>query len=1063
MWRRSSKRLTALLLAEILLIQPALLQAAGYDEGQQTGGQLLNQYQSPNALQQLLPTLPNYTDAERDQYLNNPYYTQDPYNKGGLSNFERDSAQAIAAPQGMTGEVTTTLRARAVSPWSWTFGWNSTLVSGMQHNLPTGVPMEQGCRPVAYCATPGGTATTQICQQTQIVDQAVCRETYTLETQPDGSRQEVFHDSCTAYKQPPWFPLHSICLDPPNTSYCQPSQQTETRQYTSCIDHWLDVGLSQQDGTVVLQKWDDHPGSHRNCGADYLELDHIPIGAFGGSPSITVAATGRCSGSATVTLGDRIRLFSCGNDYHTSNTITWSIPLATESCHSCWDLERTFGNATVTSSSCGTLEAQGCNPSDQRCLTDDCTTVERTYTCYDNAACNQWEDQLLCSACYPDPPGPPRCIDTVYPANGDFLTVAAMSEANATIGTDKDAAVRVFPGDISRCTTNPLVNCCSKGEDAADQIRDAIATLRMGYTASQAALAGYFLFTEFEYFTLVANQSGILTSALNLKDVVGAFIESIIYDALVTAFGEQFATFIIGYVNPAMIAIQIAFFLIQMLVNCSVKSIETSAKKDLNLCHYVGKYCSVKFLFFCFEYKRTYCCFHSVLGKIIQEQGRAQLELDWGSAKDPDCEGLTVEQLAQIDFSRIDLSEYVEDLRNRMDWPDASTTTAKRDAAAAAPIATTAQNIIAAAGSLGARVQNAIAIPPPRAGEVTLSLVINGSGTVTVSPGGSCSASCTLTVPTDTALSLTAGPAADWTFTGWGGACAGTAPCALTLTAPGTVSATFATTKTPLTVVVGAGGTVTSSPAGIVCTNATCTHLFDPNTTVTLTATAADATWQFLGWDGDCSGTDPCTLTLNDSHQVSALFYQMAKIVTFAADTTFPAPAGVTITWTTTATNGTPPLEYQYAREDNGNPVLVQDWSAAQRYTWVTNDSSVGRHRLQVLVRSHGVTDPEAAEDWRITDPFTIMPGLQVYNVTPGSGARGATVSVTLSGQSFRVGDLITISGSGVTVDSVSVISDSQIQATLTIETAAATGSRNVTVTDPAGVSATLSNGFTVL
>src|SRR5574337_319981 len=99
-WRRSSKRVVAFVLAEICFVQPTLAQAAGYDEGQQTGGQFLNQYQNPGALQELLPKVPNYTDAQRDQYLGNPYYTQDPTDKRGLANFEHDSAQAINAPQG---------------------------------------------------------------------------------------------------------------------------------------------------------------------------------------------------------------------------------------------------------------------------------------------------------------------------------------------------------------------------------------------------------------------------------------------------------------------------------------------------------------------------------------------------------------------------------------------------------------------------------------------------------------------------------------------------------------------------------------------------------------------------------------------------------------------------------------------------------------------------------------------------------------------------------------------------------------------------------------------------
>lgn len=1075
MWRRSPKRVVAFLLAEICFLQPTLLQATGYDEGQQTGGQFLNQYQNPGALQELLPKVPNYSDASRDQYLSNPYYTQDPNNKSGLSNFERDSAQAINAPQGMTGEVTSTFRARAASPWSWTFGPASTLVSGMQHNLPEGTPIDQGCRPTAYCATPSGTSTTQTCQQTQTVDQAVCEETYSIQNAPGGGQQEVLNDGCSSYKQPPWWPWTSTCQDPPGTAQCVAYTKMIPQSGGLCVDHYLYMRIAQDTPDEVLfQVLDTSPSNvpHWNCDAggdygDWHTLSHVQLSQFPGTPTFTLTASGDgCSGPTTTTvtgIGNQALAITCGRSGPQNPTLSWSIPVAAEACHSCWDLKRTFGNSTVTSSTCGPLEAQGCNPSDQRCLTEDCTTVERTYTCHDNTACTDWKDQLVCSACYPDPPGPPRCVDTSYPANGDFLTVAAMSEAHATFATDKDAAVRVFPGNDSRCANNFLVSCCDQGSDAANQIRDKIGMLRMAYTASQAALAGYFLYTDFEYFALVADQSGILTAVSNLRDVVGDFIESVIYDALSDALGEEFSQFIVDWVNPIMMGIEVIFFVIQMLLSCDTSDIETSAKKDLHLCHEVGDYCSIQLLFFCLETTHSYCCFHSILGKIIQEQGRAQLGIGWGRPEQPYCEGLTVQQLAQIDFSKIDLSEYIADLQNRMHWPDASTTASKQNATASAPIGETAQQTIAAAGSLGARVQNDIATPPPKPGTVTLSLIINGSGTINVSPGGSCSATCTLTVSTSTPLSLTAAPAADWSFTGWVGACSGTDPCALTLTAPATVSATFTTTKASLTVVVGSGGTVTSSPAGISCNNATCNHLFDPDTTVTLTATAANASWQFKGWDGDCSGTDPCTLTLNGPHQVSARFYQLAQIVTFSANTTFPVPAGTTITWITTAVNGTPPLQYQYVREDNGNPVLVQDWSTTPTYTWVTNSSSVGQYRVQVLVRSNGNTNPQGAEDWRITDPFTIMPQLQVYGVTPSSGARGATVTVTLSGQSFRSGDMVSVSGSGVTVSGVSVLSDSQIQATFTIDSAATTGSRIITVTDPAGVSATLSNGFTIL
>jgi Divergent InlB B-repeat domain len=65
-------------------------------------------------------------------------------------------------------------------------------------------------------------------------------------------------------------------------------------------------------------------------------------------------------------------------------------------------------------------------------------------------------------------------------------------------------------------------------------------------------------------------------------------------------------------------------------------------------------------------------------------------------------------------------------------------------------------------------------------------------------------------------------------------------------------------------------GTITSNPPGISCPS-TCKASFPLNTQVTLTAKPA-ASYSFGGWTGDCSGTNSCSLTVNSSETVSAIF-----------------------------------------------------------------------------------------------------------------------------------------------------------------------------------------------
>lgn len=71
------------------------------------------------------------------------------------------------------------------------------------------------------------------------------------------------------------------------------------------------------------------------------------------------------------------------------------------------------------------------------------------------------------------------------------------------------------------------------------------------------------------------------------------------------------------------------------------------------------------------------------------------------------------------------------------------------------------------------------------------------------------------------------------------------------------------------------GGTVASSPAGISC-GTTCAAGFDSGSTVTLAATS-DAQSTFAGWSGACSGTGPCTVTMDAAKAAVATFNRVPQ------------------------------------------------------------------------------------------------------------------------------------------------------------------------------------------
>ena len=104
------------------------------------------------------------------------------------------------------------------------------------------------------------------------------------------------------------------------------------------------------------------------------------------------------------------------------------------------------------------------------------------------------------------------------------------------------------------------------------------------------------------------------------------------------------------------------------------------------LCHYVGSYCAKKMSVglgkICTQYKKTYCCFSSKLGRIIQEQGRSQLKsfdsaLPWGLPTAPNCRGFTPEEFEMLDFGKIDLSEWYNDVVTRSQQQIQNETTTK--------------------------------------------------------------------------------------------------------------------------------------------------------------------------------------------------------------------------------------------------------------------------------------------------------------------------------------------------------------------------------------------------
>lgn len=106
------------------------------------------------------------------------------------------------------------------------------------------------------------------------------------------------------------------------------------------------------------------------------------------------------------------------------------------------------------------------------------------------------------------------------------------------------------------------------------------------------------------------------------------------------------------------------------LAHCDSEEKALGKAKNRNLTVYVGSYCSNNVLGVCLQKKEAYCVFDSKLAKIVQEQGRGgQLRIGFGSAKDSDCRGITVDELQAINFDLLNFADFYSDLESGTDIP----------------------------------------------------------------------------------------------------------------------------------------------------------------------------------------------------------------------------------------------------------------------------------------------------------------------------------------------------------------------------------------------------------
>lgn len=107
------------------------------------------------------------------------------------------------------------------------------------------------------------------------------------------------------------------------------------------------------------------------------------------------------------------------------------------------------------------------------------------------------------------------------------------------------------------------------------------------------------------------------------------------------------------------------------LAKCNDEEQMLGQAKEKKTAVFVGTFCSRKVLGKCVQRKSGYCVFDNKLARITQVQGRSgQLGFGFGGASNPDCRGLTVDELQSIDFNAMDYSDFYDELNSNTEVPN---------------------------------------------------------------------------------------------------------------------------------------------------------------------------------------------------------------------------------------------------------------------------------------------------------------------------------------------------------------------------------------------------------
>ena len=227
-------------------------------------------------------------------------------------------------------------------------------------------------------------------------------------------------------------------------------------------------------------------------------------------------------------------------------------------------------------------------------------------------------------------------------------------------------------------------DCCDADAEMVDELgnqltllNNTLGTLKKIKEAVEVAQQAYKLYQDLEYMQnfvqLTEETATSLAEALHYSTEAGQAVAGMVEGGALTgsagaAAAQALQSMLVSSVYGIVVAVILKFAMEWIFSGCDSDDLMTAAYDELGLCHYLDTICVKDSIFGCIQRASIFCCFNSKLARIIHEQGRPQLmnfgqDGGWGTAEEPNCRGFTPAEFQMLDFSKIDLSEWYENIK----------------------------------------------------------------------------------------------------------------------------------------------------------------------------------------------------------------------------------------------------------------------------------------------------------------------------------------------------------------------------------------------------------------